>query len=1309
MKTTNPPYQQNAKLLKAALKLTPFKSGIIVITKDKGLQPVVETNLEDGSFEVDVKLLTKLLEHTESASIKDLPIRIGASKTQQGILAPFNIGMQKNKGAFLLFNTETAPLPDREILETVGILADTFGRSVGPDPISTEKHYGENQFRDFFENSMGLMCAHDLEGNFLMANKASANSLGFHKGELVGKSLSDVIPLQYHGSLKQYLKYIRQNGNSQGTMHVQHKDGSIRIWLYSNILLNDQAGTPYVLGNALDITERHRLEREYNRLKEMLEQTNSVARVGGWEIDLLKNEIYWSNVTREIHEVGDDFIPNTEKAIGFYKEGKHREAIQKAFENAIHKGEPYDLELILVTPKGKEIWTRAIGKPEFKDGTCIRVFGTFQDITVQKMAEMEIIKSKKLLEDVQNASSEVSIISTDTEGIITVFNKGAEKMLGYTAEEMVGKQTPAVIHEPKEVKERSKVLSKQYEKPIEGFRVFVHKSELDGAEEREWTYIRKDGSRLAVSLAVTTMRHESGKITGYLGMATDITKRKKAEKALTIEKARLNAFVTHAPAAVAMFDKEIRYIAYSNRWLEEYQLEGKDLYGKSHYEVFGTISEEWKAIHARCLKGEVISNEEDRWRPDGWDHDQFLRWEVRPWHHYDGSIGGIMMLTQDITESCLQREELKKAKILAEQASKAKSEFLANMSHEIRTPLNGVIGFTDLVLKTDLSETQAQYLSIVNQSGNALLNIINDILDFSKIEAGKLELDIDRCDLYELTEQTSDIITYEVHKKGLEMLLNIHPDIPRFIWVDSVRVKQIMVNLLGNASKFTEEGEIELQLYPIDKDEASREMVIRFSVRDTGIGIKAEKQTKIFEAFSQEDVSTTKKYGGTGLGLTISNRLLQLMHSGLQLHSTVGKGSTFYFDLNVKYEYGERITLEEDLSVENVLIVDDNDNNRMIIERMMALRGISTSQAKNGFEAIQKFVEGEKFDVVLMDYHMPYMNGIETIRKIREIVDRQPIIFLHSSSDDDKILKACKELGVRKKLVKPIKLQEMYDALLSINKKQDYRKATDQNIDLPKNLFPNDGKVLIVEDNTINMLLAKTVIHNLSPATAILEAANGKEALEVMKDELPSVIFMDVQMPEMNGYEATQAIRKKYNKHNILIIALTAGNIKGEREKCMQAGMNDFIAKPFVEEDVIKLMEKWHFNDLDSDLKIHAPSSESPSKRLFDIDKFQAVLGFPDLESEMFQIILKSGKSELEKSEATFLEILQNQDEGISQAAHKLYSTASAMYLSKLSTLATKMETRKFHDFNDPGLAEEIKQILEEIKKALVEINLHVK
>jgi PAS domain S-box-containing protein len=526
-------------------------------------------------------------------------------------------------------------------------------------------HSSENRFRAFFENSQGLMCTHDLSGELLMVNSAGGALLGYSANELVGRNLAEIIAPAYRGNLAGYMQSLMQDGKATGLMHTLHRDGSMLIWLFNNVLEQDAHGNRYIIGNAVDITERHRLETDLKRTQQMLEETNKVARIGAWEMDVIQQKVYWSSVTKDIHCVPEDYQPNLEQGIDFYT-GQNRDTISSALNKAISQGQSFDLEVELTTATGNTIWVRTIGTPEFEDGICTKIYGTFQDIDDKKKAEQELLN----------------------------------------------------------------------------------------------------------------------------------------------EKLRLTAFVEHSPAAVVMMDTNFRYMAVSQRWRDDYRIHYEVL-GKSQYEIFPDLSEKWRQICDRCLLGHTEKSDEVSWRPAGFDHDLYLRWEILPWYKYDGAIGGIMVFTQDITQSCLQREELERAKVHAEQASVSKSEFLANMSHEIRTPLNGVIGFTDLVLKTTLNSTQHQYLSIVNQSANSLLSIINDILDFSKIEAGKLELDIDRCDLFETSSQAADIITFQAQKKGLEVLLNIPAGLPRFIRADSVRLKQIIVNLLGNAVKFTDKGEIE--------------------------------------------------------------------------------------------------------------------------------------------------------------------------------------------------------------------------------------------------------------------------------------------------------------------------------------------------------------------------------------------------------------------------------------------------------------------------------------------------------------------
>jgi PAS domain S-box-containing protein len=992
----------------------------------------------------------------------------------------------------------------------------------------------EKKLRAFFENGQGMMCTHDMEGKFLSVNNFGASVLGYTKEEVtkMGLTLYDIVPKDGHPHVLGYLKEIKLKGISNRQMITRHRDGSIsRIWQLNNVMEKDAGGEDYVIGNAIDITDSLNIAKDLQHTKQMLEQTNKVARVGGWELNVKKQKIHWTSITKEIHGVSPEYEPEIDNTINFYKGRKNKDKVKNALSLALSEGKGWDMELQIIDAQGKEIWVREIGNAEFENGTCKRIFGTFQDIDEKKKAELEVKRSKAVL----------------------------------------------------------------------------------------------------------------------------------------------SAFVEHAPAAVAMLDKNMNFIAVSKKWMEDHQLTGQQIIGNSYYKVFTDADHEIRERHKRILNGAIERKEEDIYRLPGATEDEHITWEMRPWHQIDGSIGGIMLFTQNITSIIKQKEELKAAKLQAEQASIIKSEFLANMSHEIRTPLNGVIGFTDLILKTKLNETQHQYLSIVNQSANALLSIINDILDFSKIEAGKLELEIGKHNLYELGSMATDIIGYQVQTKGLEMLLNVSPDLPMYIWADAVRLKQILINLLGNSSKFTGKGEIELKIEPLSSQED--QTTIRFGVRDTGIGIKPEKLVKIFDAFSQEDSSTTKKYGGTGLGLTISNKLLGLMGSKLQVESIPGNGSFFYFDITLKSEKGEAVDLENMEMIKKVLITDDNLNNRLILKEMLSLKNIQTVEAKNGIEALQILSSGEQFDVILMDYHMPYMDGLETIKKIRESFDislkEQPIILLYSSSDDEKIVKACEDLKVNRRLVKPIKMQEMYGALSTL-----YKKGNNLEVCAPRSKLEAMTRlvnVLIVEDNTINMLLAKTIIKRIAPNACIIEAKNGLEGLKAFESQMPDIILMDIQMPEMNGYEATIKIREIETHGRVPIIALTASNVKGEKERCIAAGMDDLIVKPFVEESVASAFNKWLYTG-DKNPGANGAVDEviDPSVH-FDLNRIRTIFGDND---EIIDELISLVKLELNESIAGLeIGIANNDLDLLNNVGHKLYGSAATSGFIVLAEIAREFET----------------------------------
>lgn len=764
----------------------------------------------------------------------------------------------------------------------------------------------EQKLKAFFDNSQSLMCTHDLEGNFITVNEAGAKILGYEKAEIETRSLFDIVPKVGHDNLRDYLTEIVKKGVVKGEMRTLSHNGGMRIWMFNNILQTNGSKHAYVIGNAVDITEQHYLEKDLKHAQAMLIRTGQVARVGGWEYTLKDEKIIWSEITKEIHEVPTDYEPDLTMSLNFYKEGRHRKNIIRAVEQAITTGRPWDLELEIVTFKGNELWVRALGNADFENGICVRLYGTFQDIDKRKRMEAESSNSKKLLEDVLDATSAVAIIATDTEGIISLFNKGAENLLGYSSEEMIGKFSPTHFHLKEEVNSRAKELEIALGHAVEGFRVFVETAELYGAEQREWTYVRKDGSLLFVSLAVTIIKDIEEKVIGYLEVATDIS----------------------------------------------------------------------KIIH--------------------------------------------------------QRQELEKAKTLAEQASAAKSEFLANMSHEIRTPLNGIVGFTDLLTRTSLDHTQREYLGMVEQSTSLLLGIINDILDFSKIEAGKLDLDIEQTQLNELVIQLNKFFNIQIQAKGLEFHLNIASDVPCYIWTDALRIKQVLMNLLSNATKFTQKGKIVLNISVISRE--AENAVLRFSVQDTGIGIKEDKQAKIFEAFSQEDTSMTKRYGGTGLGLTISNRLLKMMGSELKLESTVGIGSHFFFDIHLRAVW-EMDEWEELANMKTVLVVADDESERDSLVQMLTLKKINTVQAKNGFEVLQMLMRGSRYGAILIMNNLPIMSGIDTVRKIQEKIFNetyiQPIIPIFEPHEDEAAT-ICQSLDIQQWLFKPVRQEDLYLMLAKV-------------------------------------------------------------------------------------------------------------------------------------------------------------------------------------------------------------------------------------------------------------------------------------
>jgi|GEM_PF-2989459 len=939
------------------------------------------------------------------------------------------------------------------------------------------------------------------------------------------------------------------------------------------------------IGSAKDLLEKQnefgdiaRLMRKYNTQQLALvskiaekEQADHQIKKLSTAVEQSANTIIITDLNGIIEYVNQRFTEVTgyspAEALGqstrILKSGVQDETFYKNLWHTISSGNEWKGEINNRKKNGELFWESInIAPIKNLEGTITSYIAIKEDITERKQTEKELRESKEFAELLYKVIPS-ALFTVDLNQNITSWNAQAEAITGFTKQEMIGNSCFTFAGSP--CNDRCGLFDSTITKPI---------------HSRECRIRSKSGQTLIISKNVDLLKDPSGNVIGGIESFEDITERKTVEQALFDSNQRYSTLVHKLPdlilihrdgnilfandAALAVIGSTPEELVGAN--IMEFIAEGskETVMVNMQKRIAGTEHVKDYEIQAITRKGEI--------------KDTIIRGDTII---YDNEPAVIAILI-DITERKQIETALQKAKEEAERANSAKSEFLATMSHEIRTPMNGVIGMTELALTTILTTSQRDYLESIQTSAYLLLNTINDILDFSKIEAGKLEIEHVEFNIYDVLEKSVDILTVKAFDKNLELLCEIEPGLPEYYCGDPLRIRQILVNFISNAIKFTDKGEIFLSARRSPGTSIENGMLrVIFSVKDTGIGIEESKLENIFDQFTQADSSTTRKYGGTGLGLSISKMLTKIMKGSLVVESELGVGSTFSFELplEVVAENAEEGKLAKP-DIKKVLVVDDNMTNLKIMKDMLTYWSIESMVCLGGTEALRELQAandaGNSYDLVILDMHMPGMDGIAVAEEIRksQTRDMKPIIFMYSSVEKENIIQQCKNLGIQQYLTKPVKMKDFFK-LLHQGKARSNERPGLISPSKDDNLVVDPGKtILVAEDNNINMKLLTVML--LKTGVSVISAANGDEAVTLFGKHKADLIFMDIHMPEKDGFQATREIRKMENPGSrIPIIALTAIAMPGDREKCMDAGMDDYLSKPFRKDDLYVVIRKY--------------------------------------------------------------------------------------------------------------------------------------
>ena len=778
-----------------------------------------------------------------------------------------------------------------------------------------------------------------------------------------------------------------------------------------------------------------------------------------------------------------------------------------------------------------------------------------------------------------DAVSDYALLMLDPKGNVVSWNSGAERIKGYKADEILGRHF-SCFYLPE-------AIAKGH--PDAELRIAT---EVGRYAEEGWR-LRKDGSHFLAEVVITAIRNANGGLAGFAKVTRDITERKRSSDSLHDSEERFRLFVDAvSDYALLMLDPSGNVVSWNSGAERIKGYKAEEILGR-HFSCFYLPEAIAKGHPDAELR---IATEVGRYAEEGWrlrkDGSRFLAEVViTAIRNANGELAGFAKVTRDITERENIDQQNKKAKEAAESADRAKGNFLANMSHEIRTPMNGVIGLTGLMLSGDLNPQQREFAQTIRASGETLLAIINDILDFSKVEAGKLLIELLDFDLIETVENSLDLLAETAYEKGIELACEIAPNVHVSLRGDPGRLRQILINLIGNAVKFTANGEVSVRVSMESQTETHA--TVRFDIEDTGIGISPEEQTTLFKPFSQADSSTTRKYGGTGLGLAIAKHLVSLMGGRMEMESRLPKGSKFWFTVQLE----KLITPAKPRDIHKLcdlrtLIVDDNATNRQILLQQLLAWKMRPDCAIGGEEALKMMQaaasEGRPYGLALLDFQMPEMDGLELARAIKsDPVTAVTRLVMLTSRGQILSPHELQEFGIDACVIKPAKQSRLFDCITNAVNRMTGPTSLAATVALKSAFVPfgaplwrMKARVLVADDNRANCMVALGQVRELGYAAEAV--ADGLEVIRALMQISYDVILMDCQMPDLDGYEATKIIRRREQalaghcpwKAPVHIIAMTAHALHGEREKCLAAGMDDYLSKPVRIEDLKVVLER---------------------------------------------------------------------------------------------------------------------------------------